>query len=119
MMLLFKTRLLLKCNYVDMFQIKPNMEAWVTLATNDDYAVGAITLAASLKRVKTSKKLVIMITNTVSENVKKSLHDVFDDVTAVEAMDSGDVANLALLDRTELGITFTKVKYYHSIIKKS
>jgi len=86
------------------------MEAWVTLATNDDYAVGAITLAASLKRVKTSKKLVIMITNTVSENVKKSLHGVFDDVTAVEAMESGDVANLALLDRTELGITFTKVR---------
>jgi len=86
------------------------MEAWVTLATNDSYAVGALTLAASLKRVKTSKKLVIMITNTISENVKKALNEVFDDVTSVEEMDSGDLANLTLLERTELGITFTKVR---------
>jgi len=86
------------------------MEAWVTLATNDDYAVGALTLAASLRRVKTSKKLAILITSTVSENVKKTLHNVFDDVTAVDPMESGDIANLALLDRAELGITFTKVR---------
>ena len=85
------------------------MEAWVTLATNDDYAVGALTLAASLKRVQTSKKLVIMITKMISENVKKTLNEVFDDVVSVEEMDSGDIANLTLLDRTELGITFTKV----------
>ena len=85
------------------------MEAWVTLATNDDYAVGALTLAASLKRVQTSKKLAIMITKMISENVKKTLNEVFDDVISVEEMDSGDLANLTLLDRTELGITFTKV----------
>jgi len=86
------------------------MEAWVTLATNDDYAVGALTLAASLKRVQTSKKLVIMITKMISENVKKTLNEAFDDVVSVEEMDSGDIANLTLLDRTELGITFTKVR---------
>jgi len=86
------------------------MEAWVTLATNDDYAVGALTLAASLKRVQTSKKLVIMITKMISESVKKTLNEVFDDVVSVEEMDSGDIANLTLLDRTELGITFTKVR---------
>jgi len=86
------------------------MEAWVTLATNDDYAVGALTLAASLKRVQTSKKLVIMITKQISESVKKTLTEVFDDVVSVEGMDSGDIANLTLLDRTELGITFTKVR---------
>jgi len=86
------------------------MEAWVTLASNDDYAVGALTLAASLKRVQTSKKLVIMITKMISENVKKTLNEAFDDVVSVEEMDSGDIANLTLLDRTELGITFTKVR---------
>ena len=85
------------------------MEAWVTLATNDNYAVGALTMASSLKRVKTSRKLVILITNTISENMKKTLSEVFDDVTSVEAMDSRDLANLKLLERTELGITFTKV----------
>jgi glycogenin glucosyltransferase len=85
------------------------MEAWVTLVTNDNYAVGALTLAASLKRVNSSKKLAIMITNTVSDNVKNTLEELFDDVIAVDEMDSGDIANLILLDRTELGITFTKV----------
>jgi len=82
----------------------------VTLVTNDNYAVGALTLAASLKRVKTTKKLAIMITNTISDNIKKTLDEVFDDVISVEAMDSGDLANLTLLERTELGITFTKVR---------
>ena len=82
----------------------------MTLVTNDNYAVGALTLAASLKRVKTTKKLAIMITNTISDNIKKTLDEVFDDVISVEAMDSGDLANLTLLERTELGITFTKVR---------
>jgi len=86
------------------------MEAWVTLVTNDNYAVGALTLAASLKRVNTNKKLAIMITNTISEDILRTFDEVFDDVVSVEAMDSGDVANLVLLDRTELGITFTKVR---------
>jgi glycogenin glucosyltransferase len=85
------------------------MEAWVTLVTNDNYAVGALTLAASLKRVSSTKKLAIMITNTVSDNIKNTLGEVFDDVIAVDAMDSDDIASLTLLDRTELGITFTKV----------
>ena len=91
------------------FQIDLTMEAWVTLVTNDNYAVGALTLAASLKRVNSTKKVAIMITNTVSDNIKNTLGEVFDDVIGVDAMDSGDIANLTLLDRTELGITFTKV----------
>jgi len=85
------------------------MEAWVTLATNDSYAVGALTLAQSLKRVKTSKKIVIMITAEVSESMKKTLEEIFDKVFTVDPLDSKDIANLTLLDRTELGITFTKL----------
>ena len=102
-------------NFVDFYfrytltELFLKMEAWVTLVTNDNYAVGALTLAASLKRVKSTRKLAIMITNTVSDNVKNTLDEVFDDVISVEAMDSGDLANLTLLERTELGITFTKV----------
>ena len=85
------------------------MEAWVTLATNDSYAVGALTLAHSLKRVQTTRKVVIMITEEVSSSMKTVLEDVFDAVFTVEPLDSGDLAHLTLLDRTELGITFTKV----------
>lgn len=86
------------------------MEAWVTLATNDSYAVGALTLAHSLKRVQTTRKVVIMITEEVSSSMKAVLEDVFDAVFTVEPLDSGDLAHLTLLDRTELGITFTKIQ---------
>ena len=85
------------------------MEAWVTLVTNDNYALGALTLAASLRRVKSKKKMVIMITSTLSNNFKNTLEVVFDEVILVDTIDSGDVQNLTLLDRPELGITFTKV----------
>ena len=84
------------------------MEAWVTLATNDSYSVGALTLAHSLRRVQTNKKVVIMITEEVGDTMKKVLGEVFDQVIVVDPLDSKDLAHLELLDRTELGITFTK-----------
>jgi len=85
------------------------MEAWVSLATNDSYAVGALTLAHSLRRVGTTKQLVLMITEEVSANMKSTLEETFDKVVVVDPLDSKDIANLTLLDRTELGITFTKL----------
>jgi len=81
----------------------------VSLATNDSYAVGALTLAQSLKRVQTTRNVVVMITNEVSEEVKKVLEETFDRVVVVDPLDSKDIVNLQLLDRTELGITFTKI----------
>lgn len=85
------------------------MEAWVTLATNDAYSMGALTLAASLKRVNTSRKLAIMVTSEVSSPVLTALEEAFDQVVVVEPLDSKDLAHLTLLDRKELGITFTKI----------
>ncbi len=38
-----------------------------------------------------------------------ALHSVFDEVVDVAVLDSGDVGHLALLERPELGITFTKL----------
>lgn len=45
-------------------------EAWVTLATSDGYAVGALVLAHSLKVQQTTKKLHCMITTGVSEQLR-------------------------------------------------
>lgn len=45
-------------------------EAYVTLATSDQCALGAMTLCASLKRVQTVKKLVIMATGDVSSKMR-------------------------------------------------
>ncbi|KAI5692182.1 hypothetical protein M8J76_012199, partial [Diaphorina citri] len=40
--------------------------AWVTLATNDSYALGALVVANSLKRVNTVHDLAILITPGVT-----------------------------------------------------
>ena len=45
-------------------------EAYVTLATNDNYAIGALALAQSLKAVNTNRSLAIMLTKEVSESLK-------------------------------------------------
>lgn len=85
------------------------MEAWVTLATNDSYAVGALVLAASLRKVKTTRKIVIVTTSTISSSVSRQLNTAFDEVIVVEPMDSGDLSHLQLMNRPELGVTFTKL----------
>lgn len=45
-------------------------EAWVTLATNDEYSLGALVLAHSLRKCKTQKKIVVMVTSSISDNVR-------------------------------------------------
>lgn len=42
-------------------------QAFVTLATNDNYALGAMVLGKSLRNHDTSKKLVVLIGPEVSE----------------------------------------------------
>ncbi|CAD6190491.1 unnamed protein product [Caenorhabditis auriculariae] len=84
-------------------------EAWVTLATNDDYAQGALVVAHSLRTVGTTRKTHCLITNQVSEPVRKELENHFDDVTIVDVFNSRDAENLALLGRPDLGVTFTKL----------
>lgn len=83
-------------------------EAWVTLATNDSYAIGVLVLANSLQAVKSSRPLVVMITNQVSSAMRARLAEVAS-IQEVNVMDSADTAHLALLARPELGITFTKL----------
>ena len=45
-------------------------EAFVTLATNDSYAIGALVLGNSLKLVGTTRSLVVMVTQDVSESLR-------------------------------------------------
>ncbi|XP_012683360.1 glycogenin-1a [Clupea harengus] len=84
-------------------------QAFVTLATNDNYAKGAMVLGQSLRNHKTSRKLVVLIGPHVAEPTRAVLHKLYDEVVLVDVLDSGDTANLALMKRPELGITFTKL----------
>lgn len=45
-------------------------EAWVTLATNDDYAIGALVLGQSIRRCGTDRILHIIITPGVTEQIR-------------------------------------------------
>lgn len=84
-------------------------ESFVTLATNDNYVIGALTLAQSLRDVNTTRTLSILITNGVSFSLQQRLRELFDHVEIVDILDSNDAVNLGLLKRPELGITFTKL----------
>ncbi|KAH7720152.1 UVT-5 protein [Aphelenchoides avenae] len=83
--------------------------AWVTLATNDGYAVGALVLAHSLRKVGTVHKIHVLITDGVSSRVRDQLSAVFDEVSVVNVLDSNDPENLSLTGRPDLGVTFTKL----------
>ncbi|KAH8853902.1 Glycogenin-1 isoform 2 [Schistosoma japonicum] len=84
-------------------------EAFITLATNDEYACGALVWAHSLRQVKTTKKIACMVTKQVSKQILDIANSVFDHVELVDVLDSKDETNLALLSRPDLGVTFTKL----------
>lgn len=71
--------------------------------------MGALVLAHSLRRANTQHQLAVLVTPGVSEAMRDRLKDVYNVVQEVNVMDSQDSANLALLSRPELGITFTKL----------
>ena len=79
------------------------------MATNDAYATGALILAHSLVRAGMTRKKVVMVSGGVGKEKLAALREVFDDVQDVALLDSLDTANLALLERPELGVTFTKL----------
>ncbi|XP_072897664.1 glycogenin-1-like isoform X2 [Hemitrygon akajei] len=84
-------------------------QAFVTLATNDLYGKGALVLGTSLRNHKTTRKLVILVTPQVTDNMRSVLQRVFDEVIVVDVLDSKDSAHLAMIKRPELGVTFTKL----------
>lgn len=79
------------------------------MATNDSYALGALVVANSLKKVNTVHQLAVLVTPGVTPSMRERLQTVYNVVESVNVLDSKDAANLALLSRPELGITFTKL----------
>ncbi|XP_030906950.2 glycogenin-2 isoform X1 [Melopsittacus undulatus] len=84
-------------------------QAFVTLATNDVYCQGALVLGQSLRNHRTSRKLAVLVTPEVSSRLRSVLCNVFDEVIEVNVLDSADSVHLALMQRPELGVTFTKL----------
>ncbi|KAM7376133.1 hypothetical protein PAMP_005879 [Pampus punctatissimus] len=84
-------------------------QAFVTLATNDSYAKGAMVLGQSLRNHNTNKQLVVLLGPHVAEPCRDALRSIYDEVIVVDVMDSGDAAHLSLMKRPDLGVTFTKL----------
>ncbi|KAM4625403.1 glycogenin-1-like [Polymixia lowei] len=84
-------------------------QAFVTLATNDSYAKGAMVLGQSLRNHNTTRKLVALIGPHVAEPCRTALRSIYDEVRVVDVMDSCDTAHLAMMKRPDLGVTFTKL----------
>ncbi|CAJ1074377.1 glycogenin-1a [Xyrichtys novacula] len=84
-------------------------QAFVTLATTDSYAKGAMVLGQSLRKHNTTRKLVVLVGPHVAEPCREVLGSIFDEVCSVDVMDSGDAVHLALMKRPDLGVTFTKL----------
>ena len=84
-------------------------EAFVTLATSDGYALGALVLGQSLREVGTSRSLVVLVSSHLSSLLRRALQSTFDEVLLVEELNSNDTEHLRLLARPELGVTFTKL----------
>uniref|UniRef100_A0A5K3FRR5 glycogenin glucosyltransferase n=1 Tax=Mesocestoides corti TaxID=53468 RepID=A0A5K3FRR5_MESCO len=82
---------------------------FVTLATNDAYAIGALILGHSLRQTGTKNELTIIITEGVPHNFRELLRGVFDNVVVVKPLQNLNTRNLSLLRRPELGITYSKL----------
>uniref|UniRef100_A0A8C7R0T0 glycogenin glucosyltransferase n=1 Tax=Oncorhynchus mykiss TaxID=8022 RepID=A0A8C7R0T0_ONCMY len=83
--------------------------AFVTLATTDSYCMGALVVGQCLRRHRTTRQTVVMVSTNVSSQARAALGHVFDRVLVVDVLDSGDQAHLSWLGRPELGVTFTKL----------
>ena len=67
--------------------------AYVTLATNDNYGLGALVLGHSLRNVHSEADLVVVVTDEISHHMNTLLTEVFDQVKFVHLLktDSSDL----------------------------
>jgi len=84
-------------------------EAFVTLVTNDTYALGALVLAHSLRQTNTRAQLVVLTTPGVTDHMIKTLSSNFDVVQNIDLINSNDTEILEAMKRPELGVTLSKI----------
>ena len=85
------------------------MQAYVTLVTSDGYAIGAYTLAQSLRETGTTHPIIAIVTDGLSAVSRVRLSKVFDELRSVPLLASENPQNLALIGRPELLGTLTKI----------
>ncbi|OON20790.1 glycosyltransferase, family 8 [Opisthorchis viverrini] len=84
--------------------------SYVSLVTNAEYCLGALVLAASLRQTNTVKEITVMVTKGVTEAYRRLLRDAFDNVIEVQEIENPDRSYVERFGRSELLITFTKIR---------
>ncbi|XP_067119013.1 glycogenin-2-like [Centruroides vittatus] len=84
-------------------------EAYVTMATNNLTAIGAMVLGNSLRLSNTSRTLAVLIADEVTDELRNVLASVFHVVQRISSLEPMGSTKLALLEQPELGITYSKL----------
>lgn len=92
-----------------MVQDAISSQAYATLVTSDAYGIGALVLGYSLRQHGTKRDLVLLHTANVSAHLLTRLKKIWNKLIQVDPIRSGLAANLILLGRPELDITYTKL----------
>ncbi|KAH6898863.1 family 8 glycosyl transferase [Thelonectria olida] len=87
--------------------------AYCTLLTNDGYVPAALVLAKSLRNTDTTLPLVVLVVpGTVSDESRKKLQVLYDDIIEVPAISGISNNNLMTIGRPDLHLTLTKLNLW-------
>ena len=84
----------------------------MTLLTSSNYLPGALVLCSSLRKTGTKHAIVLLLCGDFSPQIIQVAHKHFDRVVVAPTIRSTDTANLDLLGRPELDITYSKLHVF-------
>ncbi|XP_050042955.1 glycogenin-1-like isoform X1 [Dermacentor andersoni] len=84
-------------------------ESWVTLATDDTYAFGALVLGYSLREVRTRYKLTVLVTRDVGAVMRHLLAQAFDDIELVTLLRGRDPLGCPAREADGVACSYTKL----------
>lgn len=88
---------------------KDVQQSWVTLATDDTYAFGALVLGYSLREARTRYKLTVLITRDVGAVMRHLLAQVFDDIQLVTLLRGRDPLGCPTRESDGVSCSYTKL----------
>lgn len=84
-------------------------QSWVTLATNDTYAFGALVLGYSLRDARTVFKSTVLVTRDVNAVMRHLLSQVFDDIQQVTLLRGRDELGFPSRAVDDVACSYTKL----------
>lgn len=84
-------------------------QAYVTMANSDLSAMLCLVLGNSLWLSRTSRFLVVLVTDGVSHAFRRLLSCVFNVVLSVRSLGTQGTTKLALLEQPDIGVSYTKL----------